>query len=785
MTNPSDSNIQEETIDLKEYLKLFFKHKLSFIISVIIAVTVAFSYLHISQPEYSVSASIMLESKESMEIIDLLSSFSKAETDIENAKTILVSQNLTNKTLKNLDFETSYFKKENFSFHEKYPFSDFSFEFPHSQTPLLNTPLIITTIDQNHFHLQVLKEPSNGFNESTPLELDTICQWDRLFKTEQITFLPLKKRDDLEPNSTYKVVKNSNYQLVKQWQNITVNEINSGTVISLTLQHTIPQKASKFLNEHCNQFLQKSVSKKDQMACKTIEFIDSQLETFKDSLASTEQALENFKLHSSVIDLTTQGEEIYSELNELKNQEARLNVKAKYYQYLIENIKNEDKNEELVSPSAMDINDPVLNKLVIELNTLLKEKSDIERNLKTTTPFTEAHQERIQEQKKSVLEIVENIHHNILFQINDLGERIESYQSQLNTVPLSQKKYLRIQRKFELNEELFTFLLKKRADIQIIKASNLPKDEILDAAHIENAKLVKPRKSIILSIALLLGLALPAMIIISNKILNNNIVTKKDIDNLTSEIPFLGNIMQSQHPFLFSSHELLISNTAESFRSLRTNLQFSILKNKGNVIMISSSIAGEGKSFISANLASCLALNNKKTAIIGGDMRKPSLHRYLNLEKKSKGLSNFLANKATLKEITQKTEVENLDCILSGSIPPNPNELLSSPKFAELMGILKERYNFIIIDTPPIGIVSDSLIIHRHSDSNILVVRSKLCSKDMLNQTVQLLESKELGHFGIVLNDIKKEDLGYNYSYDYRPKPKSKLRNIFSKKESA
>jgi len=226
MTNPSDSNIQEETIDLKEYLKLFFKHKLSFIISVIIAVTVAFSYLHISQPEYSVSASIMLESKESMEIIDLLSSFSKAETDIENAKTILVSQNLTNKTLKNLDFETSYFKKENFSFHEKYPFSDFSFEFPHSQTPLLNTPLIITTIDQNHFHLQVLKEPSNGFNESTQLELDTICQWDRLFKTEQITFLPLKKRDDLEPNSTYKVVKNSNYQLVKQWQNITVNEIN-------------------------------------------------------------------------------------------------------------------------------------------------------------------------------------------------------------------------------------------------------------------------------------------------------------------------------------------------------------------------------------------------------------------------------------------------------------------------------------------------------------------------------------------------------------------------------
>jgi capsular exopolysaccharide synthesis family protein len=308
-------------------------------------------------------------------------------------------------------------------------------------------------------------------------------------------------------------------------------------------------------------------------------------------------------------------------------------------------------------------------------------------------------------------------------------------------------------------------LLEKRAEASITKASNISDHKIIDSPRLESKLPIKPNTTLIYVISVMLGIFLPTFGISVFFLFNNKILDKKDIDQITS-IPLLGKIMHNDSGYNLVNANSPKSGIAESFRSIRTNIQYLASDKKEKVIGITSSVGGEGKTFVAMNLASIFSITGGKTVLIGADMRKPKIFNDFNLSN-DKGLSSYLSNQNTKDEVIQKTNFENLDIILSGPIPPNPSELLSLEKMKDFIEELKKTYQHIIIDTPPIGLVTDGLILMKHCDVNIYVVRQNFTTKDMLNNFNETVIQNDVVNMNLIINDISNDRTSYGYGYGY------------------
>jgi len=330
-------------------------------------------------------------------------------------------------------------------------------------------------------------------------------------------------------------------------------------------------------------------------------------------------------------------------------------------------------------------------------------------------------------------------------------------------MPRTQRELLGIERKFKLNDAIYTFLLQKKAEAQIARASNTPDSEIVDKALIYNVSLIAPHRKVNYILSIIIGLVLPFLIIIVADFLNTKINEVKLVEDITG-LPVLGHI----HHNKTKSNAIIVdfpkSPIADSFRLVRTNLNFFAKGKKKLVLLITSSISGEGKSFSAINIASVYALFGKKTCLLGFDLRRPGLYKDFGL-KNDKGITSYLINDAKIENIIQKTSIENLDLISSGPIPPNPVELIASDKTNELFEELKELYDYIIIDTAPLGVVTDSLLLFQYADVNIFTMRLRFTKKDIFITNLKSLESKEFSNVALLINDVKASDGAYAYSY--------------------
>jgi capsular exopolysaccharide synthesis family protein len=335
---------------------------------------------------------------------------------------------------------------------------------------------------------------------------------------------------------------------------------------------------------------------------------------------------------------------------------------------------------------------------------------------------------------------------------------------------------INIQRKFDINNTVYTFLLEKRAEAGIAQASNVPDNRIIDEAGYFSSIRIKPRESRNRMLAILLGILIPLISIIAIDYLNNKIIDKKDIERGT-RTPIIGaishNSLKTEMPVVRNSGSTL----AESFRSVRTNLKYFIKEIKNPVISVSSTITAEGKTFISANLAAIVSMTGKKVLLIGLDLRKPRIHKIFGVVNE-KGISNYLIGEEKFEDVVIKTEVENLWYAPSGPIPPNPAELIDSYAMTEFIKMAKERFDFIVIDTPPVAIVTDALLISSITDFYLFVVRQRYSSKNTLELVQELYENQNINKIGIVINDISLSgyygyglrygySLGYGYNYGY------------------
>jgi capsular exopolysaccharide synthesis family protein len=405
--------------------------------------------------------------------------------------------------------------------------------------------------------------------------------------------------------------------------------------------------------------------------------------------------------------------------------------------------------------------------LINELSKLYTEFEIVSQNTKEIHPAVRSLRTQIKATKEKIIENTENIIASSELSLVDIENRINEFDKLINTLPESERKLVRIQRKYTLNETTYTYLLEKRAEASIAKAGNVADNKIIDQARLKSKEPISPKPKKVYLISIFLGIFIPGVGITILNLTNNKIIKKTDIRKL-SHLPIIGSIISNNKSSNLIIQDFPKSAIAESLRTIRTNIQYLASENSQKVICISSSISGEGKSFCSINLASVLASTDKKTLLIGADMRKPRIFDDFNLSSQT-GLSSYLISSKNLDEIIQKTKNKNLDIIISGPIPPNPSELLEKKKMNELIDKLKEKYNYIIIDTPPIGLVTDAQILMNKSDINLIIIRQNYTTKKMVENIQDITSKNKIKNVSLIFNDVKnnKNSYAYNYGYGY------------------
>ena len=525
-------------------------------------------------------------------------------------------------------------------------------------------------------------------------------------------------------------------------------------------------------------YLLQGLELKNQTAEKTIEFIDGQIGSISDSLKIVENNLENFRLSNRLVDLSREGNFIQNRLENYENERSSLLLQKKYYEYLKDYVDSRNETGDVVSPGAMGVTNASLEQLVVELASLQQQKTRLSLNISENLPAMAAFDNSISNVKALIDENISSSMNNLDNAIKEVDHRISLVEEELNRLPGTERRLINIQRKFDLNNTVYNYLLEKKAEAGIARASNVSDNRIVDYAETFNSYRISPKSKQNYSKALLLGLLIPVILILLIDYLNNKVIDKKDIVKGT-KAPIVGFISHNNLETEIPVAEKPGSTLAESFRSVRTNLKYFIKDTKNPVISVSSTVSSEGKTFISINLAAIIASNGNKVLLIGLDLRKPRIHKVFGINNDN-GISNYLIGMEKFENIIFKTDIENLWYSPSGPVPPNPAELIDSPAMIEFIARAKKQFDYIIIDTPPVAIVTDALLVSPLTDFYLFIVRQRYTTKNTLPLIEELNHNENIKSLGIVINDISltgyygyglrygySAGYGYNYGYNY------------------
>lgn len=769
---------QEDAVDIKSFLIKCFRQWYLFAGFLIMALLLATLVNQFSVPEYRVTANLLIRDEENP--LDpqkfIGTSLYGNPYQLQNEIGMLQSKSLTRRALGELDFYVSYYQKARFTITELYNQTPFLVAFDTTFLQPLNvvfdvvftpdTQMIVTASAAEaigyHYMQQASSVVINGFEFADTLAFGDLTgnQYCRFRIIPNFGMLHLIGSDQ-----RYSFRFNSMSQLISAFRVSEVEATKNSSILSISLRCGNVQKGVDYLNKLNEVFLKKGIERNDKIALSTIRFIDEQLKGITDSLRYSEDRLQHFRSTRGATNIDFQAQQTYQQMEELQDQQAELMVKSKYYSYLRDYLMKNNQVEDLIAPSSMDISDPLLNNLIIELTRLYTERTEMSFNTIKNNPYLTSLEMKISDIKANLLENIDNIIKASDISLKELSSRITDIESTISALPGSQRELLVIERKFKLNDAIYTYLLTKRSEVQISKASNIPSNEVLDGASADDYVKVSPNVRMNYILAMLIGLFLPALLVYFRDYFRDKITDRKEIQQVTG-VDIIGNILHNPYKTTLVVHGEPNSMIAESFRTLRTNFQFFPDSGGKYVVLITSVINGEGKSFTAVNLGSVFAKGGHKTVIIDFDLRKAKIRKYLDIDT-SEGLSRYLSGRVSLDEIVFPTEVELLDVIPSGPIPPNPLELISSDHTTRLFDELKQRYHVVIVDSPPIALVSDSLLLLRHASVKLIVARQQYTPRSLFVSVMEDLEKRKAGPFHVVLNDNKSGLNGYGYGYNY------------------
>ncbi len=546
-----------------------------------------------------------------------------------------------------------------------------------------------------------------------------------------------------------------------------VEPVNEGaTVFTLSFDGYSPVQASDYLNTLMRLYIDQGLELKGRAADNTIKFIEAQLGLISDSLRVAENSMEDFRLNNRFVDLTLEGTLVLQRLEKFEGEKNMLGMQIQYYEYLLDYLDARDDSESIISPSVMGVTDPVLVNLVGEFATLQQQKKQMAFTVRDDQPQSQLMEQQLEDARRALRENVNSAISQLRLSQRNVNQRIAAVEKELGRLPGTERRLIGIQRKFDLNNSVYTYLLERRAEAGIAKASQITDNRIIDEALPHNSAQIRPSSMKNYAIALMLGLLVPMALIVIFDLLNNRIIGRHDIETLT-KAPIIGYISHSDYHVEDPVAEKPGSTLAESFRAVRTSLAFYTGQTKCPVIVISSPVSGEGKTFVSVNLATIISMMNKKVLIVGLDMRKPRVHAILKAGN-GHGMSQFLSNSATFEEVIVPTEIENLWFAPSGPVPPNPAELIGSPRMTEFLARARSEFDTVIIDTPPVGIVTDALLLSQHANVTLFVVRQKYTTRGSVALLDEIYRKGEMSNVAIIVNDISTSGYyGYGLRYGY------------------
>ncbi|MEN7550565.1 polysaccharide biosynthesis tyrosine autokinase [Rapidithrix thailandica] len=740
----------EETINTRDIINKIINRWYYFAVSIPLFITLAFIYNRYSKSVYSVHATILVKDEgksglggDFLEGLDLF----KSQRNISNEIGILSSFTLVHRTIKELDFKISYFAKGSVKTSEMYRKSPYIIALLTDNNSLDNLSFSIELTNNDKIKLIPFEKNKLSFPllSSYSFETPIIINSDTLI-------ISRSKEKINSDEELYFTVNNLNKLTEDYRKRLKISPTDKeSSILELSIEGHIVEKEKNFLNSLCDVYIKREVEEKNIIAGSTIDFINQQLIQITDSLQDIEEQLETFRRKEKIIDISLMAENALSQLEKLETEKAVLEVNDKYYNYLLKYLQQNINLKNIIAPTSLGINDPLLNELILELKKLYSEKIALAYSVTEKDYTLQRLNLQISNAKSILVENVRNILQTSKIALKNIEQRIVTVQSTINKLPKKERSLVQLQRKFNLSDNLYNYLLEKKAEAGIAKASNTSDNKILDKARPKSQEPISPKKQKIYVFSFFLGLLIPIGIIFIKEYFNDKIETIDQIEKNTN-VPLLGSIIHKQNntSIIINSPKSIL---AESFRALRLNLQYMTPDKSYKVIGFTSTISGEGKTFCASNLSTIIALSGKKTIIIGADLRKPMLVEYFNVSKQI-GLSNYLIHNASLEEIIQETNVENLDMISSGPIPPNPAELLDSYKMEGLINQLTEVYDYIIIDAPPVGLVSDYFTLNKYIDINLYVIRQSYSKVHFLQDLDKAHKAKKFCNLALIFNDL-------------------------------
>lgn len=784
-------------VDIMQLIGVFLSYWKLYVISCIFFLGIAFVFIKYASRTYSVQARIMIHanrmrtrtSNQYVNVNDLMNQ----EKNLNNEINFMLSSPLIEEVIEDMNLNVFYYIKDpvippelDFGLQNMYTKSPITVVMNKSEKQPIGVLFYIDIIDEQTFYLYGNAEQIHlhNYKEDETSEFKYNFALSGRYKFGQTIS---------NGKCSFRIILNSNYkpeihdeaslffrfnqptQLAYAFQesiSISSNFYQS-SIANLTFVSSNVDLAKEFLDNLINKYIEKNIEKKNYEANSTIDYIENQLSNISGDLGKTESRLHNLRNRQEVMDIDDKYSELLGGIQELEMQEDNLASQIQSLERLNNYFEENKDAKTFIAPSFTGMSDETLTTLIQELTALSRERQDLISTNQLRNP-------RIKTLDANISSILKVITDNISFTLNtarnelaETQQKIFRLRNEYSQLPKTQRELIELEREFAINDEVYTTLMNSRIQAKIIQASNKPDVEILEPVRYDMIMSPSPKK--IGAIMLFLGLFFPSIPVIFINFLTPKIRTKQDLMKY-APLASIGEIPRNDKP----SYQNVISNfphkpIVERFHILRTNIIYSVKEQANKVILVTSTLPSEGKSFTSYNLALSFASANYKTLLIALDLRKNS-KVFEELNKNALvGLDSYLIDKANIQDVVTNTAYPNLDFIPKGQIPPNPTALLSSSRIDELFEIARNTYDYVIVDTPPFGLVTDAKILMNHADISLYVARLGVITKKAIKQSMENLSEGDMDNVFLVKNDITKVDRTYYESYSYHDKPKKGL----------
>lgn len=757
LTTHANENSAHSFRDLWER---FLKNWYWFAIGLLLAWGSAYFYLRYAQNYYTAEAKVLIK-EDAMRTNSELSALAgkslgglDGKSNITDQIEVMRSRRLVGKVVNNLQLNVRYFSEGRVKTQELMPTA---------------SPVQIRVFSEEihfvNFSVQIL----------SPMDLKIIYNENAISTSfgkkvkignNELVILPAHP-ENIKAGNEIQVTVEPEESIISWYRNkINITPVNDGSVISISMVDNLSQRAKMVIDELIDQYNKDAILDKQLVGEKTTAFIEERLRKVSEDLSAKDQDVEMFKKRNQVIDLEAEGGTSIGQSNANHDQYLNQSTQLSLVESMDNYLKN---NQKALVPTNIGLNDGSVNNYAQQYNELILAKNDLLKHSTASSQIVQNLDSQIQDVYANLSQSLKNYKSSIQITLNRIDQEGGRISTKIHAFPTQEKEFKNIARQQQIVEALYLFLLQKREENEITNSATPSAIKVVDFAYSNNAS-ISPNRKMIYSAATAIGLALPFGLLYLMFLLNNKVQSRKDLAytgiSVIGEVPYA----KSQKTIHHNDHGVL----AESLRILRTNIGFYTHSKQENAkkIFVTSTLSGEGKTFITANLALILAASQKnKVLIVGADIRNPSLLNVLNMSHLSshKGLTEFMAERhLQLEDVLLKKDDWEVDVIHSGVMAPNPSELLMNGRFQQLMEVANERYDYILVDTAPMSLVTDTQLIAGEADLFLYVVRANFLDKRMLDFSKEMYEQKRLPNMTLVLNDVgRNSSYGYGYGYTY------------------